>query len=196
MTEREATPRLFDVNLETASWVEGRGVRHTDWSVRVNDTWVPIRELGGVGATMADPQFSMVDDVDELVVLPAGCQYRKTYHPRLAYGTRLQKRVSVPREPPRRASAPGPLSEDEALRNLVAAFPSVKTPLHTTLMEYRVIGPQRLITEELWQRGQERNEGRRKAPTRERMLTVAELERFRDRIRETLFSARGGRGPR
>lgn len=61
-----------EVNLEVSSWIEGRGVKHTDWSVRVNDSWVPIKELRNVGATMADPEFSFDGEVDEQRVIPPG----------------------------------------------------------------------------------------------------------------------------
>ncbi|HEX4338069.1 MAG TPA: hypothetical protein VH062_19300 [Polyangiaceae bacterium] len=181
--------RLFEVNLESASWVEGRGVRHTDWNVRVNDTWVPIRNLRNVGATLSDPRFAFDEETDELKVLPAGCQYRVTYHPRLAHGTRLQKRVSTPRDARARAPRPEPLTADEALRNLLSAFPSVKIPLHTTVVEYRVVGKHKLVTEDAWQRAEER---RRDTPTRERQIAVAHVEEFRERLRMLLPPSKTG----
>src|SRR5689334_4427053 len=90
-----------EVRLETSSWVEGRGVRHTDWSVRVGDAWVRIRELRDVVRAIADPDVSFDEDVDELLVLPRGCQYRITHLLRVAVGTQLRKRISAPLESPR-----------------------------------------------------------------------------------------------
>lgn len=149
------------VDLEVSSWVEGRGVRHTNWSVRVNDAWIPIAELRDVGRTATDPELSFYDDqVEDLRVLPPGCQYRITYHPRLAVGTRVQKRVSVPlAQPASRLRAP--LDADAAFARLLAMGAGPKLPLKTTFTELRVT-PRGLISEELWQRRQQRAE--RKAP--------------------------------
>ncbi len=146
------------VDLEVSSWVEGRGVRHTNWSVRVNDAWIPIAELRDVGRTATDPELSFDDDeVEELRVLPPGCQYRITYHPRLAVGTRVQKRVSVPlAQPPSHQHAP--VDADAAFARLLAMGSGPKLPLKTTFTELRVT-PRGLISEDLWQRAE------RKVPT-------------------------------
>lgn len=146
------------VDLEVSSWIEGRGVRHVDWSVRVNDSWVPIKELRNVGRTMAEPDFSFDDEVEEQRVIPPGCQYRTTYHPRLAVGTRVQRRVSVPLvlpSPTQRA----PESAALAFQRLMAAGYAPKLPLKTTFTEYRVT-LRGLVTEERWQRQQQRLAGR------------------------------------
>src|SRR5688500_17793584 len=134
------------VNLEVSSWIEGRGVKHTDWNVRVNDSWVPIKELRNVGATMADPDFSFDDEVDELRVIPPGCQYRTTYHPRLAVGTRVQRRISVPLVLPADGKRAAETAE-VAFRQLMAAGCSPKLPLKTTFTDYRVTA-RGLVTQE------------------------------------------------
>src|SRR5689334_14089042 len=142
--------RQVEVDLEVSSWIEGLGVRHTNWSVRLNDAWVPVTELRGVAATVADPEISFHDEVDELLVLPPGCQYRKTYQPWLPVGTRVLKRVSVPR-PAGRKSAHAPASTADTLRSVLGAFPPLKRPLKTTVTEWRVGDHGRLIPEHEWQ---------------------------------------------
>ncbi|HEV8549466.1 MAG TPA: hypothetical protein VGQ57_10565 [Polyangiaceae bacterium] len=144
-----ALPQV-EVDLEVSSWLEGRGVRHTNWSVRLNDAWVPITELRGVTSTMTDADVSFHDEVDELVVLPPGCQYRKTYHPWLPLGTRVLRRVSVPRGDDRSVSQV-PTSTADTMRRVLAAFPPLKRPLKTTITELRVGAHGRLIPEHEWQ---------------------------------------------
>jgi hypothetical protein len=176
-----------EVNLEVSSWIEGRGVKHTDWSVRVNDSWVPIKELRNVGATMADPDFSFDDEVDELRVIPPGCQYRTTYHPRLAVGTRVQRRISVPLVLPAAGKHAAETAE-EAFRQLMAAGYATKLPLKTTFTDYRVTA-RGLVTEERWRRQQQRASGgaRTAPPAAERDagaegVTRAEMAAFAQQL--------------
>jgi hypothetical protein len=187
----EPSVRKFQINLENSSWIEGRGVRHSEWSVRVNDAWIPVRDLRDVGSTMADPHFAFEED-DEFRVLPAGCQYRITFHPCLPIGTQLLKRVSVPRELPRRAARAEPVTQEDALRAVLAAFPPLKTPLQTTLTEYRVVGHNKYVTEATWQRAGLNETQRRKAPVRDRAVSVQEMEAFRDRLSSELSGAKVG----
>jgi hypothetical protein len=174
----------IEVDLEVSSWIEGRGVRHVDWSVRVNDSWVAIKELRHVGRTMAEPDFSFDDEVEEQRVIPPGCQYRTTYHPRLAVGTRVQRRVSVPLVLPS-STQRAPESDEAAFRRLMAAGYAPKLPLKTTFTEYRVTS-RGLVTEERWQRQQRRLAGRvaTMAVQGERAAGVgrAEIEEFVRRI--------------
>lgn len=176
-----------EVNLEVSSWIEGRGVKHTDWAVRVNDSWVPIKELRNVGATMADPDFSFDDEVDELRVIPPGCQYRTTYHPRLAVGTRVQRRVSVPLVLPA-SGKPVAETPEEAFRQLMAAGSATKLPLKTTFTDYRVTA-RGLVTEERCQRRQQRSSGQRTTPAQAdrasdgaQAVTSAEIAAFAQRV--------------
>jgi hypothetical protein len=177
-----------EVDLEVSSWIEGRGVRHTDWSVRVNDSWVPIKELRNVGKTMAEPDFSFDDEVEELRVIPPGCQYRTTYHPRLTVGTQVQRRVSVPLvlpAPTERAAA----TPEVAFRQLMAAGHAPKLPLKTIFTDYRVTR-RGLVTEETWQRRQQRATARGGAPGAEKgeracqsvSVSRAEIEEFARRV--------------
>jgi hypothetical protein len=168
--------RQIEVDLEVSSWIEGRGVRHVDWSVRVNDSWVPIKELRDVGRTMAEPDFSFDDDVEEQRVIPPGCQYRTTYHPRLLVGTRVQRRVSVPLILPSPTSR-APESAEAAFQRLMAAGYAPKLPLKTTFMEYRVTA-RGLVTEEQWQRQQRRRAAgvAATAPRDERAATLGRAE--------------------
>jgi hypothetical protein len=176
------------VNLEVSSWIEGRGVRHTNWSVRVNDAWIPIAELRDVGRTATDPELSFYDDdVDESRVLPPGCQYRITYHPRLPVGTQIQKRVSVPLvQPP--VDKRGPEDANAAFARLLAMGSSPKLPLKTTFTDLRVTA-RGLVSEERWQRRQQRlDQNGSKAP-RSRQTVVAseavgaaELQAFTQRL--------------
>ena len=169
-----------EVNLEVSSWIEGRGVKHTDWSVRVNDSWVPIKELRNVGATMADPDFSFDDEVDELRVIPPGCQYRTTYHPRLAVGTRVQRRISVPLVLPEGKRAAE--THEEAFRQLMAAGSATKLPLKTIFTDYRVTA-RGLVTEERWQRSSRRDRAKVLAErTGSDTVTRAEIEAFTERL--------------
>ena len=170
-----------EVNLEVSSWIEGRGVKHTDWSVRVNDSWVPIKELRHVGATMADPDFSFDDDVDDLRVIPPGCQYRTTYHPRLAVGTRVQRRISVPLVLPAEGKRVA-LTPEEAFRQLMAAGCATKLPLKTIFTDYRVTA-RGLVTEERWQRSRRRDRVAERAErTSSEPVTRAEMAAFAERL--------------
>lgn len=154
------TPMLsVEVNLEVSSWIHGRGVRHTNWKVQVNDALVSIKDLRHVASTMTDPDLSFDDEVDEMRVLPPGCQYRITYHPRLLVGTRVQRRISVPLElPPQHRHKPETM--EAAFSRLMAAGYGPKLPLKTTFTDYRVTSRGLLVTEEAWQR---REQSRRSA---------------------------------
>jgi hypothetical protein len=158
------------VDLEVSSWIEGRGVRHTHWTVGVNDAMVEIEDLRDVGRTATDPELSFYDDeVDEMRVLPPGCQYRITYHPRLPVGTRVQKRISTPlAQPPNKKQ--GAETVESAFQRFMAAGYGRKLPLKTVFTDFRV-APRGLVTEEAWQRSQQRGstEGRR-TPTRDRQI--------------------------
>ena len=165
----------FEVDLEVSSWVEGRGVRHTNWSVRVNAAWVPIAKLRGVAATMTAPTVSFADgDVEELRVLPRGCQSRITYHPLLPDGTELLRRISVP------------CSDEEIRRRSKSMAGSRRLPLDVTTTAFRVVGPNRIVTEERWQLARQRGERRRKEPVRERRISVEELDAFQATLRQKL----------
>jgi hypothetical protein len=179
-------PPRYRVSLEDSSWIEGRGVRHTKWLVKVNDSWVKLRDLRDVASTMAEPTASYdEEDVDELKVLPAGCQYRITYHPRLLYGAELKRCVSVPQD-----EAP---SRDVPPKSIMDSFGRFKARLRVIVTEYRVTGEQRLVTEDRWQRARkEPEQRRRKEPVRERIITVAELEAFRAKLNETLKPPKTG----
>jgi hypothetical protein len=167
----------YRVDLEVSSWVEGRGVRHTDWSVRINDAWVPVSKLRDVASTMTDPMACFTDeDVDEMRVLPAGCQYRITYHQRLLRGTRLLRRISVP------------CSDAEISRRSKGDRGAWKLPIAVTTTEFRVTGPNRYVTEERWAREEAwRGEtNRRKPPVRDRQISSKELDEAQERLRQLL----------
>lgn len=179
--------RRVAVDLEVSSWIEGRGVRHTDWSVRVNDSWVPIKELRSVASTMADPHLSFDDEVDELRVIPPGCQYRITFHVRLPVGSRVQRRVSAPLVLPL-PGQPAPETVESAFRQLMAAGFAPKLPLKTTFRDFRVTS-RGLVTEERWQARKRRAESavRTGTPTEQsagasERVTRAEMADFARRL--------------
>ncbi len=178
-----------EVALEVSSWIEGRGVRHTNWSVRVNDAWIPIGELRDVVRTMTDPDLSFDDEVDERRVLPPGCQYRITYHPRLAVGARVQRRVSVPLVQPSHHKA-APETIEGAFQRFMAAGFGQKLPLKTTFTDFRVTVRGRFVTEETWQRHQQQRPDDTARTNREHArstissdaVTRAEIEAFARRL--------------
>lgn len=184
------TPVRVQVEFEVSSWIHGRGVRHTDYSVRVNDAWIPINELRDVVRVVADPDYSFDDEVEESLVIPPGCQYRITYRPRLVVGTRVQRRISVPREPSSRDKRV-PTTAEEAFQQLMRVGLGPKLALTTTFTDLRVTRRGQLVTEEQWQRCQSRQRSapsadRREAepPSRERsIVTTAEIEAFTRRLR-------------
>jgi hypothetical protein len=179
--------RWVEVDLEVSSWLEGRGVRHTDWSVRVNDSWVQIKELRSVARTMAEPTLSFDDEVDELRVIPPGCQYRITFHVRLPVGSRVQRRISVPLVLP----SPGkgaPETVEAAFQQLMAAGFAPKLPLKTTFTDFRVV-ERGLIAEQRWQARQRRQVSRvspsapgEQSAGRSEHVTRAEIEDFARRL--------------
>src|SRR5688500_12565909 len=137
---------------------------------------------------MTDPDFSFDDEVDELRVIPPGCQYRRTYHPKLPVGTSVQRRISVPLVLPSPEERP-PETIEAAFGKLMAAGFGPKLPLKTTFTDYRVT-ERGLVSEARWQRRQQRLNGR--APTNlpqaERAaggaerVTRAEIETFAERL--------------
>lgn len=172
------------IDLEVSSWIEGRGVRHTNWSVGVNDALVPVSELRDVERTATDPELSFHDDdLNELHVLPPGCQYRITYHLRLPVGTRVQRRISTPlTQPPHHKRAPETV--EGAFQRFMAAGYGPKLPLKTTFTEFRVTH-RGLVTEDTWQRRQQRADNpTRRAPQpaasvdSSEFMTPAEIEAF------------------
>jgi hypothetical protein len=178
-----ASAERASVELEVSSWIHGRGVRHTNWSVGVNDAMVQVGELRGVERTATDPELSFHDDeVNELRVLPPGCQYRITYHLRLPIGTRVQRRISTPLvQPPQHKRAPETL--EAAFQRLAAAGYGPKLPLKTTFTEFRV-ARRGLVTEEQWQRRQQQaaSEARAATPSQRRAapeaVSRADMEAF------------------
>ena len=144
----DQSAREVELDLEVSSWIEGRGVRHTDWVVRLRDAWIPIQDLPEIDATRAEHEVA-ANEIDPLRVLPPGCQYRITYHLRLPIGTALRRRVSSPRPDVRRREPP-PKTLNAAVHDVLAAFPPPKPPLKTTLTDFRIAGPDRLLTEAEW----------------------------------------------
>lgn len=166
------------VDLEVSSWIEGRGVRHTNWSVGVNDALVPVAELRGVERTATDPELSFHDDdVDEMRVLPPGCQYRITYHLQLPVGTRVQRRTSTPLVQSANHKR-SPETVESAFQRLMADSYGWKLPLKTTFTDFRV-APRGLVTEEQWQRRQQRaaHAQRASTPQRSRVLAPGTIRR-------------------
>ena len=187
-TSAQVSSVRAQIDLEVSSWIEGRGVRHTNWSVGVNDALVPVRELREVERTATDPELSFHDDdVNELRVLPPGCQYRTTYHLLLPVGTRVQRRISTPLvQPPQHKRTPETL--EGAFQRLMAASHVQKLPLKTTFTEFRVTS-RGLITEEQWQRRQQHAERNADAtpqqsqrPTTQNAVSRADLEAFIRRL--------------
>jgi hypothetical protein len=181
---KASAPVHAQVELEVSSWIHGRGVRHTDYSV-----WIPINELRGVVRVVADPDYSFDDEVEESFVIPPGCQYRITYRPRLVVGTRVQRRISVPRETQARDRRV-PATPEEAFQQLMRVGLGPKLALATTFTDLRVTKRGQLVTEEEWQRRLSRRHGAPPAGRRElerpherSAVTMAEIEEFTRRLR-------------
>jgi hypothetical protein len=174
------------VDLDVSSWIEGRGVRHTHYDVRVNDAWIPIEELRDVGRTATDPELSFYDDeADEMRVLPPGCQYRITYHPRLPVGTQVRRRISTPLEKsPQHRGAPETM--EAAFGRFMAAGYGWKSPKKVAFVDFRVT-VRGLVREESWQRRQQRSDVRatthqHRAAVCSEAVTPAEMEAFARRL--------------
>ena len=155
------SPAIVAIDLEDSSWIVGRGVLHTRWSVRLNDAWVDVRDLPGVVSTAAEAGMAFAEDTDDERVIPPGCQYRITHHLRLPVGTRLRKRISTPRELPPRKHARLPATLDDAVWQTLQAFPPLKTRLHARSKDYRVVGNHRCVSERRYRQGRQQQASRR-----------------------------------
>jgi hypothetical protein len=173
--------RHVELELENSSYIEGRGVRHTHWDVRINDAWIPVDELRGVEFIRADPDTWFSPDTDARKVLPSGCQYRITFYPRLPIGTRVRRRISVPLGDPPRPKAPArekPVGMHEALAQMLRAYPPPKPPLKTNFTQFIVCGEHKLKTDaEVRFEQDERRRRRQAAPAP--AISAAEVDAMR-----------------
>ena len=120
-------------------------------------------------------------------VLPPGCQYRITYHPRLPVGTQVRRRISTPLvKPPRHKGDPETI--EAAFGRLLAAGSGWQSPKKVAFADFRVT-VRGLVTEEAWQRRQQRSASepgaamhQRQVPPRAETVTLSEIEAFAQRM--------------
>ncbi len=126
------------VELENSSWVVERGVRHTEWFVKLADGWVRATDIPGAEASPVSSEAQGDGDAFGDVHLPPGCQYLRRLRIVLPLGTPLRRRVSKPRSV-RRAAPP----RSEALgadlkRDILGYFRFQKPPLAVTETRFLV----------------------------------------------------------
>lgn len=137
------------VEFENSSWVVERGVRHTEWFVKLADKWVRVADVQGIDA---DPAIvGTAGEIDDEYI-PPGCQYLRRFRVVLPLGTPVHRRVSSPRST-RRSSAP---STSKAVgadlkRDILSYFRYAKPPLAVVETHFRV-ARRGLVPEERWER--------------------------------------------
>lgn len=165
--------RLATVRLQDSSRNEGRAVRTEAWSVRVGDTWKPLRDWQAFAPLLE--RLAITVDEDEFQDRPPGCRSLRSYVVTLPVGSRLHRHLSMPR-PERRRAACSTIGEatqvGDVARWVIANHPPAQTPLAQQNVEYRVTRSGRLVTEEHWQAAR----GRRSAPPRARELETARAD--------------------
>lgn len=147
--ERGAT---VSVELENSSWVAPRGVRHTEWFVKVGDGWTRLTELPEVLVTLAEEDPEDGSAPEGFVTRPPGCQYLCRFRVVLPVGTALRRRVSMPRDArrTRRARGTAPVGFD-LRRDILSHFRYAKPPLSVLETHFRV-GRRGLVAETEWER--------------------------------------------
>ncbi len=168
------SPRTVTLRLEDSSSNQGRAVRTQAWSLRVGDTWLPLRDWAGSQALLARHGISI--DEDEFEERPPGCRFLRAYVLTVPIGTAVLCHASVPR--PARARGPmaplgGQPAAGDVARWVVANFPPAQTPLVARDTEYRVTRSGRLVTEAFWQEGRARAASRKPLPRARRIEGAA-----------------------
>jgi hypothetical protein len=135
------------VELENSTWVVERGVRHTEWFVKLADAWVRAADVPGVEASLrSDQSASDVDHFADLN-LPPGCQYLCRFRMIVPLGTPVRRRVSKPRNV-RRAAARSEVVGADLKRDVLAYFRFAKPPLSVTETRFLVARGGRLVLDE------------------------------------------------
>jgi hypothetical protein len=120
------------VELENSSWVVERGVRHTEWFVKLGDDWARVADVAGTEATAGSSDGAKDKDDFGDVHLPPGCQYLHRFRVVLPLGTPIRRRVSKPRSA-RLASRSGSEAVGVDLkRDILGYFRFAKPPLSVT----------------------------------------------------------------
>jgi len=117
------------VEFENSSWVVERGVRHTEWFVKLADGWVRVADVPGVEASLGSGDATDESgDFGDLRV-PPGCQYLCRFRLVLPLGTPIRRRVSKPRSVRRSASPRSGIVGTDLKRDVLAYFRFMKPPL-------------------------------------------------------------------
>jgi hypothetical protein len=126
------------IEFENSTWVVERGVRHTEWFVKLNDAWVRVADVPGAEACLGSSGDETDSDGFSDVRLPPGCQYLRRFRLVLPLGTPIRRRVSKPRSV-RRAAAPGSQAVAADLkRDVLTYFRFAKPPLAVSETEFLV----------------------------------------------------------
>ena len=130
-------PSTAVVELENSTWVVERGVRHTEWFVKIGAVWARAADMPE--AVALDTRDDAVDPSLELAERPPGCQYLCRVRLTLPIGTELKRRVSSPRSVRRRKGRGGaPVGTRDLRRDILSFFRYVKPPLTVKEMDFRV----------------------------------------------------------
>ena len=126
---RSIEPRTTaTVELENSSWVVARGVRHTEWFVKLADGWVRIADVPGAegfGTPDARNESNQFGDVH----LPPGCQYLCRFRVVLPLGTPIRRHVSRPRGVRRAGASRSETVGTDLKRDVLSYFRFAKPPL-------------------------------------------------------------------
>jgi hypothetical protein len=148
--ETHAKSATATVEVENSTWVVPRGVRHTEWFVKLADGWVRVADVPGVEASLgSDGAGSDSHDFGD-VHLPAGCQFLCRFRLSVPLGTAVRRRVSKPRgvrRPAARSEAVG----TDLKRDVLAYFRFAKPPLSVTETRF-VVGRRGLVLDERTER--------------------------------------------
>ena len=145
------------VELENSSWVVERGVRHTEWFVKLGDAWTHLADVPAAASSRAedDPEDGVVEP-EGRQVLPPGCQYLIRFRLVLPHGTPVRRRVSMPRDGRRARRASAGAVGTDLKRDILSFFRYTKPPLAVVETEFRVVRAG-LVTLQRWERARSAN---------------------------------------
>jgi hypothetical protein len=126
------------VELENSTWVVERGVRHTEWFVKLADSWARVADVAGVETSLGSSDDVTVTDDFGDVHLPPGCQYICRFRVVLPLGTPLRRRVSRPRSARRAAPSGSDAVGADLKRDILGYFRYAKPPLAVTETHFLV----------------------------------------------------------
>lgn len=135
------------VEFENSTWVVERGVRHTEWFVKLGDGWKRVADVAGAETNLGACDVTTDSDVVGDVHLPPGCQYLNRYRLVVPLGTLVRRRVSRPRTTRRTPSSRSETVGTDLKRDVLAYFRFAKPPL-AVMETHFIVGRRGLVLDQ------------------------------------------------